>query len=150
MDFSFSSDSPDHQVSPSTDDNESSFTSPSTDNESSLANTTKFLPLVTFCPIMMGPARGRIRTSSHTSSECRESRSPWVLRDAGSLDPSDLDFSDVKEHEYYIEDTEEGRFLVWIHPDNCGNQYKNRYNISTVASFPEHYMLHSLLDLARM
>ena len=63
----------------------------------------------------------------------------WVRRDAGELNPTNPNFEDFKAHEYYLDENRRGKWLTIIYTDNCGAQYKCRFNISSVASTAERH-----------
>ena len=63
----------------------------------------------------------------------------WVQRDAGKLNPTNPNFEDFNAHEYYLDENTRGKWLVILYTDNCGAQYKCRFNISSVASTTERH-----------
>ncbi len=88
-------------------------------------------------------------TSAHTPKQLTrktvdgvECEYEWVQYNAGNLDPNDLDYEDFKAHEYYIDETSQGRIQNILYTDNCGNQYKCRFNISAVACHAERHLNH--------
>ena len=48
----------------------------------------------------------------------------WVRQDAGELDHTNPNFEDFKAHEYYLDESRRGKWLIILYTDNCGNQYK--------------------------